>query len=65
MGPREGSPEKEVHNYTGVPEKNRNVSNKQPNPTPIRTQGTTTKTTQSKHREGNKQDQSRVKGHRD
>ena len=28
--------------------KDRNISNKQPNPTPIRTQGTTTKTGQSK-----------------
>ena len=28
--------------------RNRNISNKQPNPTPTRTQGTTTKTAQSK-----------------
>ena len=28
--------------------KDRNISNKQPNPTPTRTQGTTTKTAQSK-----------------
>ena len=43
-----GSPEREVHNDIGVPKKNKNISNKQPNPTPTRTQGTTTKTAQSK-----------------
>ena len=31
------------------------------NPTPTRTQGTTRKTTQSKYKEGNNQDQSRIK----
>ena len=41
--------------------KNRNISNKQPNPTPTRIGGTTTKTAQSKQKEGNNQDQSRVK----
>ena len=41
--------------------KNRNISNKQPNPTPSITLGTTTKTTQSKYKEGNNQDQSRIK----
>ena len=41
--------------------KNRNISNKQPNPTPTRTGGTTTKTAQSKQTEGNNLDQSRVK----
>ena len=40
--------------------KNRNISNKQPNPTPSITLGTTTKTTQSKYKEGNNQDQSRI-----
>ena len=45
-GTQQGSPEREVHNNTGLPKKNRNISNKQPNPTPTRTQGTTTKTTQ-------------------
>ena len=54
-----GSPEKEVHSNTGLPEKHRNISNKQPNTTPTRIGGTTTKTAQSK--EGNNQDQSRVK----
>ena len=39
-----GSPEMEVHSNTGLPEKDRNISNKQPNPTPTGTGGTTTKT---------------------
>ena len=56
-----GSPEREVHSNTGLPEKDRNISNKQPNPMPTRTPGTTTKTAQSKQKEGNNQDQSRVK----
>ena len=46
MGHRKGSCGREVHSDTGLPKKNRNISNKQPNPTPTRTQGTTTKTTQ-------------------
>ena len=61
MGYREGSPETEVHSDTGLPKRNRNISNKKPNRTPTRTQGTTTKTTQSKQKEGNNQDQSRIK----
>ena len=61
MGHNEGSPEREVHSDTGLPKKNRNISNKQLNPAPTRTQGTTTKTTQSKYKEGNNQDQSRIK----
>ena len=61
MGHSEGSPEREVHSDTGLPEKNRNSSNKKPNHTPTRTQGTTTNTTQSELKEGNNQDQSRVK----
>ena len=56
-----GSPEREVSNGTGLPKKNRNISNKQPNRTPTRTRGTKTKTTQSKYKEGNNQDQSRIK----
>ena len=59
------SPEREVYSNTCLPKKNRNISNKQPNPTPTRTLGTTTKTTQSKYKEGNNQDQSRVKWHKD
>ena len=50
-----------VHSDTGLPKKDRNISNEQLNPTPIRTRGTTTKTAQSKQKEGNNQDQSRVK----
>ena len=55
------SPEREVHSNTSLPKKDRNISNKQPNPTPTRTQGTTIKTAQSKYKEGNNQDQSRIK----
>ena len=64
MGHSKGSPEREVHSDTGLPKKNRNISNKQPNPTPTRIRGTTAKTTQSKYKEGNNQDQSRMKVHR-
>ena len=61
MGHSKGSREREVHSNTGLPKKDRNISNKQPNPTITRTGGTTTKTTQSKQKEGNNQDQSRTK----
>ena len=43
MRHREGGLEGEVHSNTGLPLKDRNISNKQPNPTPTRTGGTTTK----------------------
>ena len=33
-----GSPEREVHSDSGLSRKDRNISNKQPNPTPTRTQ---------------------------
>ena len=39
----EGSPEREAHSNTAVPKKDTNISNKQPNPTPIRIGGTTNK----------------------
>ena len=65
MGHSEGSPEREVHSNTGLPKKDWNILNKQPNHTPTRTGGTTTKTAQSKQKEGNNQDLSRVKWHRD
>ena len=52
MGHNKDSPEGEVHSDTDLPKKDSNISNKQPNPTPTRTQGTT-KTTQSKCKEGN------------
>ena len=45
---QQGSPEKEVHSNAGLPKKDRNISKKQPNPTPTRPGGTTTKTAQSK-----------------
>ena len=48
MGHSKGTPEREVHIDSGRPKKNRNSSNKQPNPTPTRILGTTTKTTQIK-----------------
>ena len=60
-GYSKGSPERELHRDTGRPKKNRNISNKQPTPTLTRTLGTTTTTTQSKYKEGNNQDQSRIK----
>ena len=65
MGNSEGSSEREVHSDTGLPKTNRNISNKQPNPRPTRTRGPTTKTTQSKQKEGNNQDQSRIKWQRE
>ena len=61
MGHSKGHPEREVHSHTGIPKKYRNISNKQPNTTPTRTRGTTTKTDQSKQKEGNNQDHSRIK----
>ena len=36
MGHSEGSPEREGHSNTGLPKKDRNISNKLPNPTPTR-----------------------------
>ena len=44
MGHSKGCPEREVHSNTGLPKKDRNISNKQSNPIPIRTTRTTTKT---------------------
>ena len=61
MGHSIGSPEREVQSDTGLPKKNRNSSNKQPNPTRTRTRGTTIKTAHSRQKEGNNQDQSKVK----
>ena len=49
MGHSKGSPEREVRSEIGLPKKDRNISNK-PNPTPPRTQGTRTKTTQASRR---------------
>ena len=47
-GTPQNSPERKVHSNTGLPIKDRNISNKQPNPTSTRTGGTKTKTTQRK-----------------
>ena len=41
MGHSKGSPEREVHSNIGLPKRDRNISNKQPNPMPRRTQRTT------------------------
>ena len=60
-GTLQSSPEREIYSDTGLPKKDRKISNKQRNPMPTRTGGTTTKTAQSKKKEGNNQDQSRVK----
>ena len=53
------SPETEVHRGTGVPKKDRNISNNQPNPTSARTGGIITSKAQSEQKEGKNQDQSR------
>ena len=61
MGHSEGSTEREVHRDKSLSKKDRNISNKQLNPTPTRTGATTIKTAQSKYQEGNNQDLSRIK----
>ena len=43
MGHIEGSPEREVLSDIGLPKRARNTSNKQPNPSSVRTGGTTNK----------------------
>ena len=48
MGHSKGSPEREVHSGTGVPKKDRNISNKQSNSTSTRTGAKITNKTQSK-----------------
>ena len=47
MGRSKGSLEKEVHSNRGLPKKDKNISSKQPSPTPIRTGRTTTNKAQS------------------
>ena len=54
-------PQREVHSDTDLPKKDRNISSKQPNPTSIRMEGTTTNKAQSKQKGGNNQDQGRMK----
>ena len=61
MGLRKGIPEREVHGNTGLPKEDRKISNKQPYPTLERITRTTTKKAQSEQKEGNNQDQSRIK----
>ena len=51
MGHKEGSPEKEVQSDTGLPKTDRNISNKQPNPTSTK-----------KLRNNNKQSPEQVEG---
>ena len=60
MGHNEGRPEKGLQSDTGLPRKDRNISNKQPNPTSTRTGGTITNKAQREYKEGNNQDQSRI-----
>ena len=50
MGHSNGSPEREVHSDTGLPKMNRNISNKQPNPTLSGFSETTIKDTWTKPR---------------
>ena len=59
MGHKKGSPEREGYSDKSLPRRKRNTSNKQPNAIPSRTQGAAT--TQSKYKEGNNHDQSRIK----
>ena len=47
MSNSKGSTDRKVHNDTGLPKKDRKFSNKQLNPTSIRTGGTTTNKAQS------------------
>ena len=50
MGNSEGIPTREVHSSTGLPKKDRKISNKQPNP--MRTGETTTNKAQNEQKEG-------------
>ena len=61
MGHSEGSPEKEVLSNTDLPKNDTNISNKQPNPTSIRTGRTITNKAKNDQKEGNNQDKSRIK----
>ena len=61
MGHSKGSPGREVYGNTGLPKKDRKISNKQTNPVSTRTRGITANKTQSKQKEGDNQDQSRIK----
>ena len=61
MGHSESTPKREVHSNTGLPKKDRNFSNKQPNPTSTRTGETTKNKDQSKQKKGNNQNHTRIK----
>ena len=65
MGHSRCSPDRAVHRDIGQPKQNRNISNKQPNPTSTSTGGTTANKAHSEWTEGNNQDQIRIKWHRD
>ena len=60
MGHSKGSPKREFLSNTSLPKKDRNMRNKQCNLISTRTRETTNKI-QTKKKEGNKQDQSRIK----
>ena len=61
MGESDGSPERKIFKQaTGLLKKDRNISNNQPNPTSIRTGGTTTNKAQRKQKERNNKDQCRI-----
>ena len=57
----EGSPEREVHNDTGLPKKDRNISNKQPKPTSTRTGGTTSTKTKTKPRVNRRKERTKIR----
>ena len=54
-----GSPKRKVHSDTGLPKKDRNTTNKQPNAK--RTGRTTRDKAQNEQKEGNNQDEHRIK----
>ena len=60
MGHSKGSPEREVNSNTGLPKQNRSISNKANTSILTRNSGTE-KTTQSKYKEGNNENQSTIK----
>ena len=51
LGHSKGSPEREVHSHIGLPKRDRNVSNKPPNPSSTRTGETTPKPKVSRRKE--------------
>ena len=63
IGHSEGIPHREVQSKTGLPKKDRNISNIQPNPTHTRMGRTTTSKAQNKYKKWNNQDQTRIKWH--